>query len=356
MKDMLQPDPEMYRVPYTTDDFHDMPYTLLGDSGLRASRVGLGTYKFGFPETGDNARVDEDTAMSILDRAVELGVTFWDTANRYNEGSGNSERVIGRWFKKNPDQRRNIVLGTKVFGGMDGRTPNHSRLSRHNILDSVYACLERLQVDHIDLLYFHRYEIDTPIEESLAAVEDLVQRDLVRYLGVSGFTPDQIKLYRAAEKQLSPRTRIIALQNKFNILTGENEDWAGALEYADRQNVSFIGFFPLERGLLTEKYLDKSSVGPGDRLVDEGTLEEDTAGEQMEKVRKLAGLAHEWGWELNQLALAYMLHLPGMGPVIPGCSNVEHLESNAEAGKIELTHEQILKVEEIVDLPVSALD
>ena len=197
------PHPEFYNLPFTTDEYQGMPYRWLGRSGLRVSNLGLGTWKIGFPDTGDGARVDEKRAFEIFDRAAELGVTFWDTANRYNGSSGNSERVIGNWLAENPDQRRNIVLATKVFGAMDGRTPNHCRLSRGNILDGVYACMERLQVDHIDLLYFPSYDGITPLEESLSAIEDLVNGDLIRYFGVSNTTADQLAAYQAVEGALS---------------------------------------------------------------------------------------------------------------------------------------------------------
>ncbi|MGQ9631191.1 MAG: aldo/keto reductase [bacterium] len=347
--DHRRPHPELYNVPWTTDEFNGMPYRLLGRSGLRASNVGLGAWKIGYPETGDGSRVNEKTAFQIFDRAIELGVTFWDTANRYNAASGNSERVIGTWIKNNPDQRRNVVLATKVFGGMDGRTPNHSRLSRANILDSVYACLERLQVDHVDLLYFHSFDPLTPAEESLSAVEDLVSRDLVRYFGVSNFTVDQLSLYRAVEESTSIRCRVVAVQNQFDILNGESKSHPGVLEYANRAGISFVAWSPLARGLLTERYLDPTKVGPGDRLYDEGTLEKDTSEPVMVKLNRLAALAHEWGLELNQLALAYMLALPGMGPAIPSSSTVKQLESNAVAGKVTLGDEQKRRVREVLE-------
>ncbi len=347
--DHTVPHPELYGVPFTTDDFYGMPYRWIGRSGLRASAVGLGTWKFGYPETGDGSRVDEKTAFQIFDRAIELGVTFWDTANRYNNASGNSERLIGKWLKANPDQRRNVVIATKVFGGMDGLTPNHCRLSRGNILDSVYACLARLQIDHIDLLYFHAYEPFTPVEESLAAIEDLVQRDLIRYFGVSNFSVEQLRLYQMMESSLSVRCRVIAVQNGFDILHGElRPEHKGVLEHCGRTGVSYIAYSPLARGLLTERYLDLAKVGPGDRLYDEGTLENDTKGDVMAKLHRLATLAHEWDMELNQLALAYMLTLPGMGPVIPGASSVQQLESNARAGKIVLSDEQQRRVRAIL--------
>ncbi|NSW89126.1 MAG: aldo/keto reductase [Firmicutes bacterium] len=336
-------------IPWSTEEFNGMPYRLIGKSGLRASNIGLGTWKFGYPETGDGSRVDEKTAFKIFDRALELGVTFWDTANRYNNGTGNSERIIGKWFKSNPDQRRNIVLATKIFGGMDGITPNHSRLSRVNILDSVYACLKRLQLEYIDILYFHAFDPITPIEESLAAIEDLVKRDLIRYFAVSNFTPVQLSMYKMVEEKMSIRCRIIAVQNQFDILNGENEKQKGTLAYAAESGISYIAWSPLARGLLTERYLDIEKVGPGDRLYDEGDKSVYQDKITHEKVRKLAELAKEWGIKLNQLAISYMLTLPSMGPVIPSSSTPEQLESNAQAGKIVLSESQREQIKQILE-------
>ena len=341
--DHTKPHLEFYDAPFATDCFNGMPYRLLGRSGLRVSNVGLGTWKMGYPETGDGSRVDEKSALRILDRAIELGATFWDTANRYNNASGNSERIIGIWMQSNPDQRRNVVLATKIFGGMDGLTPNHSRLSRGSILDSVYASLQRLRLDYIDLLYFHGYDGGTPMEESLAAVEDLIKRDLVRYLAVSNFTVDQLRLHLAAAESSFARCRPLAVQNGYDILHGELNQ-PGVLDLAARTGISFVAFSPLGRGLLTDRYLEPAKASKGDRLIDEGTLEKDIAGGTAEKLQQLARLAREWGLPINQLALAYMLTLPGMGPAIPSASTVAQLESNAEAGKVVLTDEQVVAI------------
>ncbi len=349
--DHRKPHPEFYDMAFITEEFNGMPYRYLGRSGLRVSNVGLGTWKIGYPETGDGARVDEKTALQILDRAVDLGVTFWDTANRYNASSGNSERVIGTWMQQNPDQRRNVVLATKVFGLMDGRTPNHCRLSRGSILDSVYASLERLQVDYVDLLYFHAFDPITPVEESLSAVEDLVRRDLVRHFAVSNYTPEQLSVYQAVEEKASIRCRVVAVQNQFDILQGEVYMPADVLAYAARTGISFVAWSPLARGLLTERYLDLAAVGPGDRLYDEGALEGLATEETLAKLHQLAALAGGWGCELSQLAIAYMLTLPGMGPVIASASSVEQLASNAGAGKMVLADEQILQVKAVLGDP-----
>jgi aryl-alcohol dehydrogenase-like predicted oxidoreductase len=346
--DHLKPHPELYNVPWTTDQFNEMPYRLLGKSGLRVSSIGLGTWKIGYPETGDGSRVDEKLAFQIFDKAVELGVTFWDTANRYNDGSGNSERIIGKWLKKNPDQRRNIILTTKIYGGMDGISPNHSRLSRNNILDSVYASLERLQLSYIDLLYFHAFDSTTPVEESLTAIEDLVMNDKIRYFGVSNFTVEQIYNYQKIQKNISIRSCIAAVQNQFDIIRRESSSKPGVLKYASYSGISFIAWGPLRRGLLTDRYLNLSKVGSGDRLYDEGILKENTSEVIMKKLRELNILAEEWDLKLNQLVIAYMLTLPGMGPVIPSVSSVKQLESNAASVKINFKKEQINRITKIL--------
>jgi aryl-alcohol dehydrogenase-like predicted oxidoreductase len=351
--DQSIPNPAQTDVPFVIDDFHKMPFRRLGRSGLQVSNIGLGTWKFGYPDTGDGARLDEKTAFQIFDRAIDLGVTFWDTANRYNSGSGNSERVIGRWLANNPDQRRNIVLATKMFGGMDGYTPNHCRLGRINILESVYACLDRMQCDSIDLLYFHSYDPGTPVEESLSVIEDLVRQDIVRYFGVSNFTVDQLRLYQAAEQNFTIRSRVIAVQNQYDILNSETTQ-SGVLDHCQKTGISYIPFSPLARGLLTSRYLNKTKIGPGDRLYDEGTLNKDLSPDTYQRLKKLGEMAVELGLEINQLALAYMLTLPGMGSMIPASSNVKQLESNAEAGKIVFTAEQIERIKKIIKPSVPA--
>ncbi|MFB3892568.1 MAG: aldo/keto reductase [Phycisphaerae bacterium] len=346
--DHLNPHPDLYNVPFSTDKFNEMPYRQLGSSGLRASAVGLGAWKFGFPETGDQSRVNEKDSLAILDRAVKLGVTFWDTANRYNNASGNSERIIGRWFSANPDQRRNIVLATKVCGGMDGRTPNHGGLSRGCVLDSVYACLARLQTPYIDLLYFHRFDDLVPIEESLTAVEDLVRRDLVRYLGVSNFSVEQLEAYKAVGERMGTRCRIVAVQNRYDMLYGETAAHRGALAWCAANGASLVAWGPLRQGLLTGRYLDPAKAGRGDRLFDEGALAKEATPEVIAKVRALDALARGWGMELSQLALAYMLAQPGMGPVIPSASSPAQVESNARAATACLSAQQLAQVSDAI--------
>ena len=345
------PDTSLYNLPFTTDEFNGMPYQRLGTSGLKVSRVGLGTWKFGYPETGDGARLTQNTAFKVFDRSVELGVTFWDTANRYNASSGNSERVIGDWLRLNPDQRRNIVIATKLYGTMDGQTPNHCRLSRMNILESTYASLERMEIDYVDLMYFHSHDPETPLEESLNAIEDLVRQDLVRYFAVSNFTVDQLKEYLNVSKSLSNRCQLIAVQNQYDILNKEDPKYTGVLDFAKQTGISYVAWSPLARGLLTNRYLDIASIGPGDRLFDEDSLENKTFKDNLEKTKQLFHLAERAGLSVNQLALAYMLTLEGMGPVIPGVTSIEQLEENAHVAAITLSQELCDSIQSIVDKP-----
>jgi len=232
---------------------------------------------------------------------------------------------------------------------MDGRSPNHGGLSRGNILDSVRACLDRLQTDRIDLLYFHRFDASEPPEESLSAVDGLVRQDLVRYFAVSNFTVANLKLYQRLEADFGVRCRVQAVQNRFDILHGEGNRCPGVLEYVARAGLSFVAYGPLARGLLTARHLDPAKAGPGDRLYDESALDRDMAGPVRDRLLGLAALACEWDLELSQLALVHLMALPGMGPPIPSASSVEQLESNAAAGRVEFTDDQRAQVRAVLE-------
>ncbi len=343
----LKPNPKTIGLDFTYDNFNGMPYRILGSSGLRISNVGLGTWKFGIPETGDGARVDKESGLKILDAAIIEGVTFWDTANRYNNSSGNSERVIGEWIKANSGMRNSVVVATKLFGATDGATPNHCGLSRTNILESTYASLERLQTDYIDIMFFHAYENDTPVEESLMAIEDLISQDLIRYFGVSNFTVENIELYKKYS-DLFKRSKIQVVQNRYDILHKESEDFKGVLEYCVENKISFIPWGPLRQGLLTERYLDKSKVGKGDRLFDENVLDTELTSEIQDKLKSLADVAHKYDMTLQTQTIAYMLTLQAMGSMIVASSTPEQLKENAKGGKIKLNEEHIKEIEKLL--------
>jgi aryl-alcohol dehydrogenase-like predicted oxidoreductase len=345
--DPLVPNPELYNLPFTTDEFNGMPYRRLGNAGLRVSNIGLGTWKFGFPETGDGSRVGEKVALRLFDEAVEAGVTFWDTANRYNNSSGNSERLIGRWLAANPSLRRTVEIATKLYGGMDGRTPNYCRLSRANVLEAVYACLDRLQTDHIDLLQIHWFDETTPIPETLGAVEDLVRQDLVRYFGLSNCSVAQVEAYRAWA-DIFLRAPVVSVQNRFDILCGEEPARPGVLPHCAAHGMSFIAWSPLRGGLISDRYLDRSALKPGDRLVDEKLVDQELTEDTLKKLGALSGAAKEAELTTAQLAMAYMLRLPGMGPLIASASTPEQLRENAKAGRVHLAEDLVQTVDKIL--------
>ncbi len=147
---------------------------------------------------------------------------------------------------------------------------------------------------------------------------------------------------------MSARCRPLAVQNQYDLLNGEDPNRPGVLDYSAAGGMSFIAWSPLARGLLTERYLDPSKVGPGDRLVDEGTLSADASDDVMTRLRGLAELAHEWSLKVSQLAIAYILTLPGMGPVISSVSSVDQLESNAVGGKTQLSQDQAARVRAVL--------
>ncbi|QDP96359.1 aldo/keto reductase [Microlunatus elymi] len=335
--DPLTPNREVYNATPQATDYQGMPYRFLGASGLQAPAIGLGTWKFGYPDTGDGARIAPELAFRILDRAAELGVMFWDTANRYNAASGNSERIIGQWLAEHPQRRRDVVLATKTRGGMDGWTPNHSGLSRLQITESVKASLARLQTDWIDVLWFHQFDDRVPLEESLETIEDLVSRGLVHYLAVSNFNAEQLESCLLISDRLSRRSRPIAVQNRFDPLNGES--LPGVLSLCASEGLAFVPYSPLAKGLLTDRYLDPAKAGPGDRLYDEGALE-GIDQRRFAKVRKLGELARQWDLKISTLTLAYILTLPGMGTQIPSSSNTDQLADNARAGTITLDQDQ----------------
>jgi aryl-alcohol dehydrogenase-like predicted oxidoreductase len=215
-------------------------------------------------------------------------------------------------------------------------------------VESLYASLERLKVDYVDILYFHSFDETTPIDESLAAIEDLVRQDLVRYFAVSNFDINQINEYLSYGSDFSIRSRMVAVQNKYDILNGEDPAYQGVLKASEHNRISFVAWSPLGKGLLTDRYTDLSRVGRGDRLFDENLIDTITLREK-ECLNGLSSLAKEWGMRLNELVISYMLTLPGMGPIIPSSSSLEQLRSNAFGGKLILSEEQRIRILNILN-------
>ncbi|MBN1402007.1 MAG: aldo/keto reductase [Anaerolineae bacterium] len=354
--------------------FRGMNYRRLGRSGLWVSEVGLGLWKWGDP-TYDGSRVGEHAGFEILDRALELGVTHWDTANSYNAGSGNSERLLGRYFASRGSRARDlVVLATKVRNGVRdehelGRTfgPNETGASRKVLLQAVEDCLRRLQTDRIDLLYHHSPALlpdgswETPLEETWDALNTLVSQGKVLYLGVSNRTRAQLAVESAALAQVAGQAarRIVAVQNGYNLMqrggaSGHREgagpaEEARMLAYLAQEGIGLVPYVPLAVGLLTGRYR-RGQIDPSGRLsdpADAGWAERYLTDENLERIEQLIAIAQRLGCTLAQLAIAWLLSHESVPTVIAGVTRLEHLEENAGAPAVSLDAETLAEIDRL---------
>jgi 1-deoxyxylulose-5-phosphate synthase len=312
-----------------------MQYTRLGNSGLKVSRIALGCMSF-----GDNSRgfsewaLGEEEAQPFLRQAIELGITFWDTANVYSYGS--SEEIVGKAIT-NYSRREDIVLATKVHFKMhDG--PGGSGLSRKAILEQIDASLQRLGTDYVDLYQIHRFDPETPIEETMEALHDVVKAGKARYLGVSSMWAWQFaKMQHVAET--NGWTRFVSMQNQYSLMMREEErEMFGLL--AD-QGVGSIPYSPLAKGRLTRPWGEQTQrfdVDPVGRRFD---IEGDES-----IVQAVQEIAAARGIPMAHVALAWVLKNPGVSAPIVGATKPHHLPDAVAALDVELTDEEIRTLEE----------
>jgi len=312
-----------------------MEYTRLGNSGLKVSRIALGCMSFGDTSRGFNEwSLGEDEAGPFFAQAVELGITFWDTANVYQLGS--SEEIVGRAVKRY-SRREDIVLATKVHFPMH-EGPGGSGLSRRAILEQIDASLARLGTDYVDLYQIHRFDPNTPVEETMEALRDVVKAGKARYLGASSMWAWQFaKMQYTAE--LHGWTKFVSMQDLYNLMQREEErEMFGLL--AD-QGVGSIPWSPLAKGRLARpfgEHTQRSDVDPvGKRFFGDG----DRA--IIDAVQKVAG---NRGIPMAQVALAWVLKNPVVAAPIVGATKSHHLADAAAAVDVHLTDDEIRTLEE----------
>ncbi|HVD00886.1 MAG TPA: aldo/keto reductase [Candidatus Dormibacteraeota bacterium] len=296
-----------------------MEYRNLGRSGLRVSALGLGTNNFG-------NRLDPDRVRGVLDAALELGVNFIDTADIY--AGGQSETLIGEIL----GGRRNDVLIASKVGMPAGDSTFHRGSSRRRIFDAVEGSLKRLRTDWIDLYQLHRADPETPIEESLEALDDLVRQGKIRYHGHSNFAGWQI-----ADAQWAARVRRLSLpvsaQHRYNLLDREVE--AEVIPACIKHGLGLIPFLPLASGFLTGKY--RSGATPaGSRLDGAPAAARVLTDANYSRLEKLEAFAAEHGHSILELALGWLLSRPEVSTVIAGASSGEQVKSNFEASSWRL--------------------
>ena len=320
-----------------------MDYVNLGNTGLKVSRLCLGCMSYGTPATGKPQpgrhawTLNEQESQPFLRQALDLGINFFDTANVYS--SGDSEVILGRFFKANT-RREAVVLATKVHGMMRDE-PNGRGLSRKAILHELDESLKRLQTDYLDLYQIHRWDYETPIEETLEALHDVVKAGKVRYIGASSMYAWQFAkaLYIA---RLNGWTRFVSMQNHYNLIYREEEREMMGL--CRSEGVAVIPWSPLARGRLTRPWNSEATK----------RLETDVFGKGMyarteeadKKVADALGLlSKQRGIPRAQLALAWLLSKPGVTSPIVGATKPHHLADAAAALAVTLSPEEIAALE-----------
>jgi voltage-dependent potassium channel beta subunit len=321
----------------------DMEYRFLGRSGLKVSALSLGAW------VTYGEQVGEDTALECMIAAYEAGVNFFDNAESYAQGK--AETVMGNVIKKVGWKRSDLVISTKIFWGGDG--PNDKGLSRKHIIEGVNASLSRLQMEYVDLVFCHRPDIYTPIEETVWAMNSVINQGKAFYWGTSEWSARQImEAYGIARREhLIPP---LMEQPQYHMFHRQRVE----AEYASLYKEIGLGttiWSPLASGLLTGKYND--GIPEGSRLALEGyewlreRYETEEARRQIQKVRELSEIAKELGFSMAQLAIAWCLKNPFVSTVITGASRAQQVRENMAAlnAADKLDHEVIERIESVLD-------
>ena len=311
-----------------------MKYVKIGGSGLKVSELCLGTMVFG-------SAADENESINIIARAMDDGINFIDTANGYNNGV--SESIVGKALK---GKREQAVLVTKV-NAATGPGPNDKGLSRYNILNAVEHSLKRLQTDHIDLYFLHRPDYDTPLEESLRAMDDLVRSGKVRYVGMSNHFAWQLSkaLWLAELKNFSS---VICAQDLYNMLNRDIE--LELLPFCRENGVGMMAYSPIARGVLTGKYTPNESPPADSRAArkDRRILETELRHDNLVVAQELKKIADDHGKSLSQIAVNWVISNPIVTSAVIGPRSIEQYEDNLGSIGWDITPELISSIDALI--------
>jgi len=313
-----------------------MEYAKLGRTGLEVSRICLGTMTYADASRGNHPwALDEDTSRDFYRQALDLGITFFDTANVYSAGT--SEEFLGRALRSLGVNRDEVVIATKVHGRMH-EGPNGAGLSRKAILAQVDASLQRLGTDFVDLYQIHRLDHSVPMEETLEALHDVVKAGKVRYLGASSMWAWQFTkaLYTA---DANGWTRFVSMQDHYNLLNREEE--REMLPLCRDQGIGVIPWSPLARGRLARPWDESTERSRSDAFGAKLYRDDDRA-----IVDRVAEVAAERGVSMAQVATAWMLSRPGITAPIIGATKPHHLDDAAAAVDLTLTDDEVARLEE----------
>lgn len=318
-----------------------MKYRRLGKSGVKLSEIGLG----GWLTFGHIA--NETTGRELIDTAFSCGINFFDTANVYANGA--CESMWGQLLREYT--RSSYVLATKVYFPM-GDGPNDQGLSRKHIMEQCEASLNRLNTDYIDLYQCHRYDDETPLEETIRAMDDLIHQGKILYWGFSCWPADKIRktIEICGDRLYAP----VSSQPHYNMLMRDLE--VEVLPVCREHAIGQVVFSPLEQGILTGKYKPGQALPGGSRAGDERQNQwiKDLASDQnmLEHVQQLHAIANDAKCTLSQLSLAWILQKDGFTSCITGATRASQIEENCKASGVELSHEQMARIDQII-MPVT---
>ncbi|MCD9023220.1 aldo/keto reductase family protein [Cohnella silvisoli] len=312
-----------------------MKYRRLGRSGLKVSEISLGSWlTYG-------GYVEQERAASAIRKAYELGVNFFDTANVYEQGA--AEKVMGEILRDYP--RESYVLATKAFWPM-GEGPNDRGLSRKHVTEQINSSLDRLGLDYVDIFYCHRYDTETPIDETLRTIDDFVRQGKVLYVGVSEWTAAQMEeALGTADRYLLDR--IVVNQPIYNMFNRYIEK--EIIPLGEAKGISQVVFSPLAQGLLTGKYDSVASIPSDSRAAKLEWVKNGITEDKIEAVKKLAAVARELGLTIGQLALAWILRQPSVASALVGASHPEQVAENVHAAGVVLEAATLDSIEDILD-------
>jgi len=312
-----------------------MNYRRLGRSGLKVSEICLGAWiNFG-------GRIEDADTFAVLDAAIEEGIDFFDTADVY--AGGKAEEVMGRWMQGK--DRRTLTIATKCRWRM-WPGPNGEGAGRKHVIDACHDSLRRLNTDYIDLYQIHGPDRETPAEETLRALDELVKAGKIRYFGWSNYSAEMISENTQLSESLG-LNRAISLQNNYSMLLRSSEVRDNPRSV--QEGLGLIPYSPLAQGLLSEKYLD-GKAPTGSRASDNEGLQK-RLDQHLPTLRALAEIAQGRELTLSQLALAWLLHQPGMTAPIIGASRPEQLRENAKASGVTLSTEEMAKIAALLPAP-----
>lgn len=316
-----------------------MDYVRFGNTGLKVSRICLGTMTYGKQTERWQWALNEDESRPFIRKALDLGINFFDTADIYSLGE--SEKVLGSALKDYA-KRNEVVLATKVFNPMSS-SPNDGGLSRKHIMNSIDASLTRLKTDHVDLYQIHRWDYHTPIEETMEALHDVVRAGKALYIGASSMHAWQFAkaLYTS---ELHGWARFVSMQPHYNLLYREEE--REMLPFCTDQKIAVIPWSPLARGLLTGNRSKERTETTRAKTDQFGKILYKSDSD-FEIIKRLAKVASKRGLPDAQVALAWMLSKPAITAPIIGASKPGHLEDAVAALSVELTSEEINSLEEL---------